>query len=111
MASGILTTVDFSSDDQSLVFAEQDGGATVIDGAALSTYTIKRLDLDSGTVEALVQLEQGVPLRHLELSGDGSFVLYTLQRGETRQIWWLDTRSRNTGPLTNTLNASAGFWR
>ena len=107
---GILSALDFSPDGESLIFAEQDGGSTIIDGRPVAVFNIKRLDLATGRVEVLTQVDQGVLLSHLEWAPSGPYVLYTLQR-DTVEIWWLDTRTGATGPLTNTLNASFGFWR
>ncbi|MEO0592744.1 MAG: hypothetical protein AAFZ38_04115 [Myxococcota bacterium] len=107
---GIVSAVDFSPDGERLVFAEQDGGSTLIDGRREPFYLIKEFDLETGEARALAQIDQGVILSHLTWAPTGPFVLYSLVT-ETTEVWWLDTRDGTTGPLTNTLNASFGFWR
>jgi hypothetical protein len=54
--------------------------------------------------------DHGDSISRLSWSPDGKFIIYTLYTGDRGDIWWLDTRSGATGPLTSNGASAAGDW-
>ncbi len=60
----------------------------------------------------LLFADHGRTISHLSWSPDGAYLVYTLERFDGRtDIWWLDTASGATGPITTDGNAFAAAWR
>lgn len=109
---GLKQEVDFSPDGSQLVFAESAGGVTLVNGELKTMFTISTLDLATGTVKPLLNVDHGTLSNNLSWSPDGNFILYTLGITEERsQIWWLEVVTGKTGPLTTTIDASFAYWQ
>ncbi len=102
----LLNITDWSPDNKQLVFGQQDGGTTLLDGEIYYYYTLKTIDLRSREVLTLLEVDHGKLLTDLNWSPDGNYIFYTLLLpGGSSQIWWLDVLNRTTGPITNTISA------
>jgi Tol biopolymer transport system component len=81
------------------------------EGTFVSHYAIMLFDRDELLGRQLLLVDHGESPQDLTWSPDGTFMLYSLYRGNGADVWWLDTRTGATGRLTTNGASVAADWR
>ncbi len=109
---GLLQEVDWSPDGTKIAFAEKGGGVSFVNGTLISFFTIKTLEVATGKISSILAIDHGQLRTNLSWSPDGKYIIYSLQTDTDKsEIWWLEIASGKTGPITNTIEASFGYWQ
>jgi hypothetical protein len=106
-SGGTPRTVAWSPDSSQLAVMADGVANVVVAGESYTAQSVSLLDVASGDIEMLTLLDHGNAYSDLTWIDGSNYLAYSvlLDNPVAIEIWWLDVRTGQTGPIVNTINA------